>query len=363
MNDDELEEVFGLNKKKKNKLNQPPKILDKLLQPAKKDKGVNMPHFQPRAKNTVQQADLLFLPDDNGKKYALVVIDVGSRLVDSEPLANKDASSVLAAFKKIYARKIIEIPKQIEVDPGTEFKGVVAKWFADKKVFVRVGKTARHRQQALAERANQTIGTALHRRMTAEELLTGETSRKWTEDLPKLVKLLNKRAANRKPGKWPDDPVCNGDSCNALDIGTKVRVMNEAPTDPITGQSLPGKFRSTDIRWNVKPRVIRDILLKPGYPPLYFLDGPIGKNKIEPITYTKNQLQVIHDNEQYPDLKVIRGKPATYRVEKIIDKKRIKNRIYYTIKWFGVPKTTLEPRTELIKDVPQLVRDFDNNNK
>jgi hypothetical protein len=43
-----------------------------------------------------------------------------------------------------------------------------------------------------------------------------------------------------------------------------------------------------------KERVIKEIIIKPNSPPLYLLDGNIGKKKFEPIGYTKNQLQVIN---------------------------------------------------------------------
>ena len=40
--------------------------------------------------NAIQQADLLYLSDDTGFKYPLVVIDLGSRLMDAEALKNRD---------------------------------------------------------------------------------------------------------------------------------------------------------------------------------------------------------------------------------------------------------------------------------
>ena len=36
--------------------------------------GASMPHFQSFEPGLIQQADLLFLPNDHGYKYALVVI-------------------------------------------------------------------------------------------------------------------------------------------------------------------------------------------------------------------------------------------------------------------------------------------------
>ena len=63
--DDFFEKAFSTKKKsKKEKAVETPKLLDKLYEIPKKDKGVNLPHFNVPEPNIVQQADLLFLPED-----------------------------------------------------------------------------------------------------------------------------------------------------------------------------------------------------------------------------------------------------------------------------------------------------------
>lgn len=354
---EELEALFGLDKKKNKN-----KIIKKLYTLPKKDKGVNAPKFAEVEPDITQQADLLFMPNDEGNKYMLVVIDIGSRKVDAEPLKDKTSETVLSAFKNIYKRKTLNIPKRMEVDDGSEFKGVVKKFFTEKKVFVRVAKPGRHRQQGLVERMNQTIAKALFKRMAAQELLTDETSREWVEDLPKLIKLLNSYAAKRKKQKEPTAPVCKGDSCSLLLPGTKVRAIMEQPRDPVTNKLLPGKFRSTDLRWDPKERVIRQIVIKPGFPPMYLLDGNVGKNKIEPITYTKNQLQTIDANELYPTKEVIRGKPTQYIISKLLDRKNINGRIFFKVLWRGFPESdaTWELRKDLLVDQPKMVKEYES---
>ena len=73
-------------------------ILDNLLKLPKKDNNINTPHHVTDEVNTIQQADLLYLPDDNGFKYLLVVVDLGSRLMDAEALKNRDAITVRNAM-------------------------------------------------------------------------------------------------------------------------------------------------------------------------------------------------------------------------------------------------------------------------
>lgn len=357
--DDEAYELFGIRldkRKKKKKTN----VLDNLYTAPKKDKGLNAPHFAPVAEGNTHQADLLYLPNDDGNKYLLVVVDVGSRKVDAEPLKAKGSEDVLKAFKNIYDRKIISIPKRLEVDSGSEFKGAVKKYFNEMNVKIRYGKTGRHRQQAIVERMNYTIAKALFRRMSAQELLTGEESKEWVSDLPLLIKTLNKKAKNRQQRKLPDKPVCEGQECNMFFIGDKVRAIAEEPKDYVTGQKLQGKFRATDLRFDPRIRTIKEILLKPGFPPMYLLDGKVKGR--DPVAYTKNQLKPVEKDEKYPDgEKVIRGQPSKYLVDKIIGKKKIKNRWYYSVQWKGYKDPTDEPARTIKKEVPELVKEFENS--
>ena len=340
-------------------------IVKNLYKIPKKDKGLNVPHiFVPQEGHT-QQADLLFLPEDpdHGFKYALVVVDASSGITQAEPLKTKDANDVLRAFKKIYKKGILKLPQKIEFDSGSEFKASVAKYFIDNNVRIRVGKPNRHRMQALAERRNQTIATNLFMRMTAQELITGEPSKEWVEDIPAIIKDINKRAKERKPRKVYETPVCEGDSCNMLSVGDKVRVALDEPINAVTEKRLHGHFRSTDIRWNPNERVIRQLVLRDNQPPMYLLDGNSGKYNVELIGYTKNQLQVIDPNEKMPDPSVIRGKPTYYRAEKILGKKNIGGKMHYLIKWKGFPITqaTYEPRDQLMIDIPDMINAYDND--
>ena len=73
-------------------------------------KKIIRPRFDVSAKDEVHQADLLFLPHDTvGKKtyrYALTLVDVGTRYKEAEPLTSKDSKEVARAFEKIYRRHL-----------------------------------------------------------------------------------------------------------------------------------------------------------------------------------------------------------------------------------------------------------------
>ena len=76
---------------RKAKDNDDSNVADVLMKKPKADKkGSTMPHFTTNLpKDDRHQADTLYLPNDNQYKYALVVVDVGTRMIDAEPLKNR----------------------------------------------------------------------------------------------------------------------------------------------------------------------------------------------------------------------------------------------------------------------------------
>jgi hypothetical protein len=309
--------------------------------------------------NAVQQCDLLFLPTDDTYKYCLVVCDVGGyRQTDAEPLKTKSSTEVLQAFQRIYKRKYIKFPTyMMSCDPGGEFKGIVKKYFEDQGVIMRYGKPDHHQSQASVEAKNHVIAKALFMRMTAQELQTGEKSTEWVEFLPLLIKELNKRLKRlTKTFTKFDAPIlANKNNDDLLDEGTKVRVALDAPLDAADNSKLHGKFRATDIRWYKEPTKIKQILLRPDQPPMYLTE------QFPHTPYLRERLQVVGEVENNPPENLQRK----FIVEKLLEKKKIKNKIHYLVKWKGKPasENSYEPRTNLIQDIPEMVKAFDEKNK
>ena len=82
--------------------------------------------------------------------------------------------------------------------------------------------------------------------MAAQEILTGQESKEWVDDLPKLIAAINRKTKKTIPITHSNAPTCQGDSCEMLPLGTKVRVALDQPVNNIT-KVLHGKFRSGDI--------------------------------------------------------------------------------------------------------------------
>ena len=322
-------------------------LLKNLTKLPPKEPRDQMPHTTAPTKYATEQADLLFLPNDDGFKYLLVVVDIATRLVDAEPLKSKDSKKVAEALKKIFKRKIIQQPLRLEVDAGTEFKGEFKQMF--KNLFKIVEKIAgRHRQQSVVETKNYQIGKILNTRMLAEQINTNEINRNWVDILPKVIKLINSNYSHKPIVPNVDDDIkANKFSGDLLVIGTPVRIQLDNPID-YNGDKLHGKFRAGDIRWTKHVGKITQIYLRPDQPPMYEVDND---NR---VAYTKYQLQVVKENELKPKTTL----EPKFIINKLLKKMKINNKIYYRVLWGDGSKTN-EPRSMLIKDVPILVKNFE----
>jgi hypothetical protein len=57
-----------------------------------------------------------------------------------------------------------------------------------------------------------------------------------------------------------------------LAIGTHVRILLDHPKDDYNQKRLVGRFRSGDVRWTENIYKIKEVLLRPGFPPMHTVD-------------------------------------------------------------------------------------------
>jgi hypothetical protein len=246
------------------------------------------PSFQVFKEGVYQQADLLYLPQNFGYKYLLVVVDAHSKKCDVEPLKNRDALTVAKAFHKLYNRDILLMPKVITTDDGSEFKSSCNQYFKDNHIHHITAPTGRHRMVGLVERKNQIIGSILHQIMAQEEIETGETSRRWFKIIREVIDEINKHLPKPLLKEKSGDPIITKDNKNLLSVGTIVKTKLDVPEDVATGARLHGKFRSSDIRWSRGNKEVEQIILKPSQPPLYKVNGidhQFTKQQLLPIQF------------------------------------------------------------------------------
>ena len=226
--------------------------------------------------------------ENNKYNYILVVVDAHNKKVDAEPLKNRSSNDIIEAFRKIYARPTLDIPNIISFDSGAEFKNEDVKAYFEKlHTRIKYALVNRHRQQALVERQNKTIGTVLLKNQTNKELATGKQNKEWVKDLPLLIKVMNENVP-KKPltNAISESPLSTKFSQELIPLHTNVRVKLDYPIDPVTNKRIGSVIRSGDIKFSPEIKQVSDIVLKPGYPPIYLV-GNKG------IGYTKQQLQFV----------------------------------------------------------------------
>ena len=330
--------------------NENSELLNLIKTPMKEPKK-HTPSIKVGKANVVNQADLLYLPDDNGYKYLLVVGDVATHKIDCEPLKTRDSITVRDALKKIYARKIIKRPLTLEVDDGSEFK-LAFKHYWSKVLKIVTKMAGRHRSQAFIETKNGQIGEVLNASMLSDEINNDATSKKWVHLVKDLVKLLNEEYV-KEPKITPTDApeITNKFTADLIPEGTRVRYQLDNPEDYVSGSRLHGRFRKSDVRWSRTIHKVDQISLRPNQPPMYILsDMPVK------VGYTKYQLQIVKDDETRP----IQPDGAQQYAQRVTNKKKIKGKIYYEVEWEDKSRTE-QPRTQLIKEIPDLIKEYENS--
>lgn len=330
-------------------------MLYNLYKMPKQDKGPEVARTVNYQPYHTYQADLLTVPNDNGYRYILTVVDINTGKTEAEPLKSKKTEEVKDAFIAIFNRNILKKPVVMKTDAGSEFLGAVKKYFIDNKIVQKTAIAGRHRQVSIVEKRNGTIAKALFQRMTAEEILTNTKNTEWVEILPLVINAINN---NVKPqtNKPKTDTVKVGRDKDILSIGTRVRVQLDFPINVVTGKKLEtSNFRKTDIRFNPKLQTVTRIILKPDSPVIYMVDNQ--KN----VGYTRNQLQVVPENELEPKGEVVIKKQDNkkYIPVKILGHKMENRKKYYLVQWYGFDKPSLTLASDFKADKPEMVKQYE----
>lgn len=271
--------------------------LDALFNIPKKPKREDAPKYQLPTPNSFQEADLMAVPRDKNYNYLLVVTDIGSRQTDFQPIVTKSATAIVNAFTKIYDRDIIKKPLNMATDPGSEFtNGKVKEYFKNNNIHHRVGRVNRHDDQAIVERRIGMIGELMHKTLTKQDLEQEKITRDWTKFSELIKEVINeagevttkKLKKEKIKNEKSDVHILGGDKehdVTPLKEGDKVRVALEYPIDA-EGSRLHGKWRVGDIRWEVNPSTIEQVIIRPNSPIFYKVSNHKGvfiRERLQPI--------------------------------------------------------------------------------
>ena len=105
---------------------------------------------------------------NNNVKYILACIDCFSRYAFVQGLSRKTAEITLQGFKKILSRTKRK-PRLIQLDEGSEFKGVFKKFLQDNGI--KSFSTSQDTKCAIVERFNRTLQDKIYKYMTAKNSL------------------------------------------------------------------------------------------------------------------------------------------------------------------------------------------------
>ena len=274
--------------------------------------------------NHTFQADLVDvsnIKDENdGYCFILTCIDVFSKKAWALPLKNKSGKIVLEAFRKIVSDTK---PLRLQVDKGSEFYN---KEFLNycKSNNIRIYSTNSELKACVVERFNRTLKEKMYRYFTHMD------SKKYIDVLDEFLISYNNtyhRSIKRTPNQ-----VNKADEAEIFLNLYKYR-KEDGNKEPINLKfEIGNKVRISKIKktfekgylpnFTIEIFIIDKIL--PSHPPTYIIKDLLGE-EIEGTFYETELQKVLEDVE------------PVYRIEKIIQKKKVKNNTKYLVKWLGYP--------------------------
>jgi len=326
-----------------------------LTKPVKKEKAfTRVKDVVPPIEDMNYMADLLMLPTTKkGFRYVLAVVDLASDEFDIEPLKTKSSKNVLKGIKNIFKRKWLNKPKaSLQTDQGTEFKDEFNKYLYNENILHKVTLVGRHKQNSNIEALNRQLGKLFNSYMNMREIETGKQYNEW-DDIMNIVRIeLNKIRLKKTYSEKeyiknivPNIPIFESKTDPKFEIGDIVYRKLDQPKNALGHNLRTDTFREGDFRWDIIPRKIKKVLYYNGKVKYRYL-----LNGFPNVSFTEAELMKADDDNE------------KFEIKSIIDKKKIKGRIYYKVWWKGFKKSesTWEPRTILIKDAKSLIDQFES---
>lgn len=251
-------------------------------------------------------------------KYLLVCIDVLSKYGWIEPLKSKSGSELKEALQKVLMRDQRQ-PQTIQTDKGKEFLNSLVKTFL-KDCKIKLFTTNSERKASVVERLNRTIKGIMFR------YFTKHNTKKYIDILPDIVARYNNayhRSIKMRPIEVNSSNVpqvwINLYEKKLLSKNKNDGFLNIGDTVRISIEKMPFQKRYEEI-WTEEIFIITHKLTNT-LPIVYKLKDQAN----EPIKgmFYHEELQKVTE-------------PSTYRIEKILRRKRTKDgKLLYFVKWKG----------------------------
>lgn len=339
-------------------------------------KSYKKPKFYDKVKDNIPlvedknfMADYLFLPKTKeGYRYLLVVVDIATDEFDIEPMKDKNSFNVVEAVLKMNKRPFIRLKdndgQSIRTDSGSEFKGTFAQFCKKSSILLRPALPNRHIQLPNVERLNGVLGDLLNGYMNSMEGKRGKKYLEWLKAVPVIRTNLNEIRKKKLPDniythlypEWDATELISTTSTKKKSEpvykiiepkykkGDLVYVILETPENAL-GEKQKGLFRNGDYRLSTEPRKITKILYFSGKPYYRYL-----VNGYDGVSYQEDELKPASGETE-----------EKFEVKQILKRKKINDKYEYLIWWYSEKKAdaTWEPRENLIKSVPKLIKAFE----
>lgn len=264
-----------------------------------------------------------FSRQNNNFKFILTVIDVLSKYLWAIPLKNKSALSVTSAVKKIFVERK---PLKIRTDRGKEFDNILFKNLCRKNNIIFFTSKDKKIKCSIVERVNRTLKAKMFRYFTANG------TRKYIDILQNLVDSYNNkihRSIKMKPSEVNESSeyIAYENLYGKNKLRNIYFKLNKKKLHYPIGSSVRRIYDLSDLdkkyypNWTDNTFKVVKVLKKPQKPQYIIQD--YDKNELKRRFY-EEELQKISPNTEY-------------RIEKIIRKRKVGNKIEFLVKWIGYP--------------------------
>jgi hypothetical protein len=267
------------------------------------------------------QADLVeMIPYANvndGFRYILTLIDLFSRYAWAEPLRNKTAGEVAAAFRRVFARG--RQPQRLQTDDGREFDNGVVQHLLNMEN-IRFFTVKSQFKAAVVERFNRTLKSKMWRYFTR----TG--NHRWVDVLPDLLISYN-AAVHRSIGVAP----INVTNDNEHELW--LRQERQGP-QVVTRRDITTPYVVGD---QVRVSVSKNVFAK-GYLPnwteqIYTVSQVLNTEPEQYKLRDYNNQEITGSFYSAEMQRVV--PPERYAVERVIRTRKVRGRTQYFVKWHG----------------------------
>ena len=326
-------------------------------------------HNQYRREIGIDLADLQSY-NYRGYNWILVAVDMFTKKIWGVAMKNKEETTTLRALRVIL-RKMRVLPRKIRSDQGKEFKNRIIRRYLQSQNIVHIFSLPRNPQSN--GQAEKSVGIT---KKLIFKYMNFSGNNDWPAKLQTLLARYNKtyhtahkftpdeveQFSSQNNVRKLNEVIANLDKTflkqnkdfdlSQLRPGTQVRVQLNPKQNSLTKSKFMQNY-SKDVYTIDKIYVPRQSNLLAVQ---YRLKDQ--QNRIIPKRYYNHQLLKI---EGTPQNRVSRE--ALYNISNLLKPVVQDNKPYYLVSWIGFQgQYTLEPRSQLIQDVPRLVQMFERRN-